>query len=135
MSQESVENVEIVRETFDAIARRDLDKLLGLADPQIEWKSFFGLGRGSEYQGHEGVRQYLSDLGEAWETLRPVIDNVLVVGGLVIGVGSIHYRGKGSGVDARAAAGWVFKLRDGKVILFRAFKDPEQALEAVGLAE
>jgi ketosteroid isomerase-like protein len=29
----------------------------------------------------------------------------------------------------------VFRFRDGKLLRFRAFRDPEQALEAVGLPE
>ena len=29
----------------------------------------------------------------------------------------------------------MFKFRDGKVLRFRAFREPEQALEAAGLSE
>jgi hypothetical protein len=29
----------------------------------------------------------------------------------------------------------MFKFRDGKVLCFRAFREPEQALEAVGLSD
>ena len=50
-------------------------------------------------------------------------------------VGRIHFRGKGSGVESTSPAGWMLKFRDGKLLRFRAFGEPAQALEAVGLEE
>ena len=50
-------------------------------------------------------------------------------------VGRIHSRGQGSGIETETAAGWMLKFRREKVVLFRAFRDPDQALEAVGLSE
>ena len=50
-------------------------------------------------------------------------------------VGRIHYRGKTSGVENETPVGWMLRFRDGKLASFRAFRDPEQALEAVGLRE
>jgi ketosteroid isomerase-like protein len=121
------------RQAFAAVAQRDIDTLLELTDPEVEWRSFFAmLGEGGEYHGHDGMRQYVSDLTEAWETLRPEIDDLVGVGDVVLGVGSIHYRGKGSGVESGSRAGWLFKFRDGRILRFHAFRDPEAALEQVG---
>jgi ketosteroid isomerase-like protein len=36
-------------------------------------------------------------------------------------------------VEMALPAGWMLKFRDGKVALFRAFRDPEAVLESVGL--
>jgi hypothetical protein len=47
-------------------------------------------------------------------------------------VGRIHYRGKGSGVESESPAGWMLKFRDRKLLCFRAFREPEQALAALG---
>ena len=47
--------VEAVRNVLDAVARRDLARLLELTDPEIEWQSFFAL-HGREYHGHDGIR-------------------------------------------------------------------------------
>jgi ketosteroid isomerase-like protein len=124
--------VEVTSDVLDAVARRDLGRLLELTDPEVEWQSFFAL-HGREYHGHEGIRQYLSDLGEAFEYLRPVPGDLLGVGEVVVGVGRVHYRGRASGVETESPAGWMFKFREGKVLRFRAFRDPEQRLEALGL--
>jgi ketosteroid isomerase-like protein len=124
--------VEAVRKVLDAVARRDLGRLLELVDPEIEWQSFFAL-HGREYHGHEGIRRYFSDLSDAFEYLRPLPGDLLGVGEVVVGVGRVQYRGRTSGVETESPAGWIFKFRDGKVLRFRAFREPEQALEVVGL--
>jgi hypothetical protein len=77
----------------------------------------------------------MSDLGDAWEIMRADVDEGLAVGNLAVLVGRIHYRGGGSGVEAESPAGWVLKFRQGNLIRSRAFREPEQALEAVGLRE
>jgi ketosteroid isomerase-like protein len=100
----------------------------------VEWQSFFALGQGGGvYRGHDGMPQYVRDLAEAFDWLRPEGADFLGVGDVVVGVGRIHYRGRGSGVEGDAPAGWVFRFRGGRLLRFRAFTDPEEALEAVGL--
>jgi len=85
------------------------------------------------YNGHDALRRYLSDIHEAFEDLRPLIDDALEIGEVVIAVGRVYYRGRESGVETDSAAGWIFKFRHEKVIVFRAFFEPEKQLEAVGL--
>jgi ketosteroid isomerase-like protein len=125
-------NPELARRVFAAITRFDLDALLDLADPDVEYRSFFAIGETGEYHGHDGLRQYVSDLRETWEVLEPTMEDSIAVDDVVVGVGTIAYRGKGSGVEAKDPAGWLFKFRDGKMVLFRAFREPAKALEAVG---
>lgn len=133
----SDENVELARQIMDALSSRDLSRLIALSDPDVEWYSLFAsLGeKGGVYRGHEGTRQYLSDLSDAWEIMRAEVDDGLEVGNLAVLVGRNHYRGRGSGVETESPAGWVLKFRQGNLIRFRAFREPEQALEAVGLGE
>jgi ketosteroid isomerase-like protein len=131
----SRENVELARQLLDAVARRDLSRLIALTDPDVEWRSFFALGEGGVYRGHDRMRQYVHDLSEAFEHLRPEPTDLLDAGDIVVGVGRIHYRGRESGVETESPAGWMFKFRGGKVVCFRAFREPEQALETVGLSE
>jgi ketosteroid isomerase-like protein len=132
----SRQNVEAVREVLAAISQRDLSRLLELTDPEIEWRSFFAaVSEPGEYHGHDGMREYVRDLNEAFEWLRPEIGDLLDAGDLVVGIGRIYFRGKGSGIETDSPAGWVFRFRDGRLLRFRAFRDPEQALEAVGLRD
>jgi len=130
MSQEKVQRALAVMET---LGRRDAEALIALADPEVEWHSFFAVGQeGGVYRGHEGTRQYLSDLRDAWETVRAEIDDALAVGDVAVLVGHIHYRGQQSRIETETAAGWNLKFRGEKLLRFRAFREPERALEAVG---
>jgi ketosteroid isomerase-like protein len=132
----SRENVEVVQQIADALGRRDLDLFLDVSDPAVEWHSSISvIAEGGAYHGHDGIRQYMSDVIEAFDLLDATLDRTLDVGDLVVGVGRLHYRGKASGVDSVVPMGWVFKFREGKLIYLRAFPDPEQALEAVGLRD
>jgi ketosteroid isomerase-like protein len=133
MSQETLEWADQVME---ALGRRDLATLLACADPEVEWHSFFAeLGQGGVYRGHDGTRQYMRDLDDAWEIVRADTDDVIAVGDVAVFVGRIHYRGKGSGIETDTAAGWMLKFRDEKLIRFRAFRNPEEALARLGLSE
>jgi ketosteroid isomerase-like protein len=82
--------VEVVRDVLAAVARGDGERLIELTDPEVEWQSFFAL-HGREYHGHQGVRQYVRDLGDAFEIHAPVPHHLLPIAEIVIGVGQIHY--------------------------------------------
>src|SRR5438094_816073 len=128
-------SVELAQEVLATLGTRDAERLVALSDPEVEWHSFFALSEGGVYCGHDGTRRYMSDLADAWEIGAAEVDDALGVGDIALLVGRIHYRGRGSGVESASPVGWMLKFRDGKVLRFRAFRDPAQALEAVGLAE
>jgi ketosteroid isomerase-like protein len=77
----------------------------------------------------------MSDLEDAFEIGRAEVNDVLGVGDVVVLVGRIRFRGKGSGVESETPTGWMLSFRNGKLLCFRAFRQPEQALAAVGLSE
>ena len=134
----SQQNVEIFRRVLDTVGELSSgpDGLIALADPEIEWRSFFAaLLPTGEYHGHDGLREYVKDLSEAWEDLRVELDDALDAGEIVVGIGRIHFRGRSGGVESDSEAGWMMKFRDGKVVQFRAFRDPVAALETVGLSD
>jgi hypothetical protein len=131
----SQENVELAYKVLHTLGTRDASALISLSDPEVEWHSFFALGEAGAYRGHEGTRRYMSDLSDAFETARADVDDALGVGNVVVLVGRLHFRGKGSGVESEVPAGWMLKVRDGKLLRFRAFREPEQALETLGLSE
>jgi hypothetical protein len=87
----SREKVELARQVIDAVEHRDLAALLELTDPAVEWRSAFVVsGSGGVYRGHEGLREYVGDMNDAWEIVRLDADDELGVGNVVIFVGRIH---------------------------------------------
>ena len=132
----SQENVQVAREVFDAVRRQDSTRLIELTDPKVQWQSFFAVGeREGIYRGHSGIRRYVDDLKDAWEAVDPSLEDELSVGAVVVFVGRIRYRGRGSGAESESPAGWSLTFQDGKVVRFRAFQEPERALGAAGLSE
>ena len=125
-------NLNLATEIVDAVARRDVPRLIELTDPDVEWRPFAtGLMEEGVYRGHDGIRQYVRDLDDAWELLRADVDDGLAIGASVLLVGRLRYRGRGSGVETENTAGWAIKFRDGKLISMRAFRDPEHVIAAL----
>jgi ketosteroid isomerase-like protein len=132
----SQENVEIVRRSFDAIGRGDIDALLELYDPEIEFKPLTGTRvETGGYRGHEGVRQYFEEADEVWDQVSPVAGEVRTTGDEVLVFGHCSIRGRASQIDTDSPCFWVITVRDGKITRHRVYGASSEALEAAGLSE
>ena len=127
------ENADIVRRAFDAFSRRDLSALLAIADPEMEFMPATArvAGRGEPYRGHEGLRTYLADVARVWQELRSEPAEFIEVGDVVVCTGRVYAWGVGRVIDA--PAGWVWRLRDGKLVEGRVYENRREALAAAGL--
>jgi ketosteroid isomerase-like protein len=124
------------REVMELLGRGEYDRLVELSHPEVEWRSFFAaLGEDGVYRGYDGMHHYVNDLREAFELVRADVDDGIAVGDVTVLVGRIHFKGRGSGLETEMPAGWVLTFRDEKVLGFRAFREPEAALRAVGLGD
>jgi len=131
----SQENVEIVRRAFDAFNARDVDELVGLSAEDCEWRPFRAQLEGIVYRGHEGVRQFLSDIDEDWQAFR--IDPLEFHDRRerVAVIGRVSARGRGSSLEIDSIAGFVHELDQGRIRRVTSHSDAEAALEAVGLRD
>jgi ketosteroid isomerase-like protein len=131
----SEENVEVVRRTFEAIRRRDVDGLLALYHDDVEYLPLTGTRvESGGYRGHAGVRQYFEEITEVWDEMLPHAEDIRSVGdGVVVAIGGCAVRGRGSGAVTDNPMAWVITLRDGKVAQHRGYRTAEEALDAVGL--
>src|SRR5205814_2668766 len=62
----SDENVQIIREGYEAFSRDGVEAILEFLDPEFEVTPFEEAPGGRSYRGHDGFRQYLSDTREIW---------------------------------------------------------------------
>jgi len=132
----SQENEAVARQTFDAIGRWDIDALLELYDPEIEFLPLTGTRvESGGYVGHEGVRAYFEEVGEVWEAMRPHADDIRAVGDHVLLLGGCAVRGRGSGAESDSPMAWVLTVCGGKVVRHRGYRSRTEALEAVGLRD
>jgi ketosteroid isomerase-like protein len=131
----SQENVEIVRQRYEALNRRDLEGSLQDLHPdaEVDWSESFGVQRGM-YRGIGEIRRFWEEWLEVFEEIDIRPEAFITVGEHVVVPNRGYFRGRdGVGVDASSAS--VFKLRDGKIVSQRLYQDKEAAFEAVGLSE
>lgn len=131
----SRENVEVVRRFLDAFNARDVDVLLSLAAEDFEWRPFRAQLEGTIYRGHDGIRQFLSDLEEDWESYRIDALEFRDRGDRVAMIGQVNARGRGSNMEIAAVAGFVHELERERIKRMTSHSDVEAALEAAGLRE
>ena len=137
----SQENVEAVREWIAAINRRDLAALLELADPDIEFRSYLSALSGSDgaYRGHDGLKRYLRDLSDAWESFQVAQDECRDLGETVLMVGRLHARGRASGLEVEERLAFLHTFREGtgpgRYVRHQSFATVDEALEAARRSE
>jgi ketosteroid isomerase-like protein len=131
----SAENVDVVRNSYEAFNRGDIEAALDAMHPEIEWQTYIVPGPGGgTYHGREGVRQLWADARGVFGDFRneperffDVPPDRVVAFVRVCGVG----RESGAPVEARIAH--VITLRDGMAFRVQSFEDRDAALGAVGL--
>jgi ketosteroid isomerase-like protein len=128
------ENERPVRGFADAINHRDPDGAVAFCDPEVEFLSVLAVS-GRAYIGHAGIRQYFDDVSSAWDEWRVEVHHVAEApDGRVAIVMTMHVRGRGSGAAFSERTGHVWTLRSGRLLRNRPYREPEQAIRAVGLS-
>jgi ketosteroid isomerase-like protein len=131
----SQDNVEIVRQAFEAVERDGWEALLPLIDPEFELTTPPELAMEPDtYHGHDGVRRYFESFEDAMEDIRIVPEGEFVAAGdKVFFPFRLSARGKETGIAAEQHAFQVWTMRDGKGLRAEVFASREAALEAAGL--
>ena len=133
----SRENVEVVRESWDAWLRGDLPALFRTYDPEIVWDtSHYRDWPESAYYGIEGVENFLREWLAVWDDYEVGVDEIFAAPDDRVVVLFWH-RGKGraSGLTMEWHAAQIISLRGGKLARIDNYEDRAEALEAVGLGE
>jgi ketosteroid isomerase-like protein len=134
----SQENVEAFKRGLEAGNRGDVETLLEELDPEVEWHSALHALLGGEqtvFRGHDGVREMLRDLNEAFGEIHIEISEIRDLGDRLVAIGRNRARGRGSGAETETPLALVTEVKNGKTISVRGYLDPKQALEAAGLSE
>ena len=133
----SQENVEIVRNVYEATLRSDWNSMSELIDPDFEFRGTVGgLEEGRIARGAQQFRDVFEkeDL-DAWEERRFEPEDFIDAGDCVVVLQREYRRGRASGVELETETAVVFEVRDGRVVRIQGYMDPALALEAVGLSE
>jgi uncharacterized protein len=133
----SEENVAQVRSGYEAFARGDVDAVLALLDPDIDWHPAIAPILGVEtLRGREAVRGFLTrDLFEGFDQFRAEPLSFEDLGDFVLVIVRYSGRGGGSRIELDQTFAALFELRDGRTISMRDYATRAEALEAARLSE
>jgi ketosteroid isomerase-like protein len=132
MSEE--QNRQVVQGLFESFGRGDVPAMLGVLSEDIQWKiqgptnvPHFG-----EYNGHEGVTDFLVKLGSNVEMEKFEPREFVTSGNRVIVLGGERGRVKSTGQVFDNDWAMVFVLSDGKIKSFRSYEDTAAVSGAFG---
>ena len=118
-------NLDVVRETYEAVGRGDIPALLDLLTDDVEWTlqgpteiPFAGTRR-----GREGSAEFFSLVGENLEFQQFEPRKFVVQGDTVAVLGYERSLIKPTGRTLEQEWAHLYTLRDGKIAEFRAFED------------
>jgi ketosteroid isomerase-like protein len=131
----SPENVKVVNELYDAFARRDIDSVLALVDPQIEFDLSDRLPDEGIHRGHDAYRLFLKRTFDLWDDFQVEVEDLRDAGDAVVALVHTTATGRASGVATDERVAHVFWLRDGTPYRFKVFAERAKALEAAGLLD
>ena len=130
----SRENVDRLVQGIEAFNRGDIQAALEAMDPGVRFEHRLAALQGV-YISHEGVRTFISDLYEHFESWQIECRDFRDLDETVLALGVVHATGKGSGAETELPFTVVAKFRNGLMIDFIDYGDRALALEAVGLRE
>jgi ketosteroid isomerase-like protein len=123
-------NVEVVRATFEALSRGDLDALMTNFDPEIE---VIDEANQVGARGCEQYRSWMVHYLDAWEYYREFPERLIPAGDLVVVCVRSEGRGAGSGATVVESHGEIHTLRDGLILRIRIYPTFAEAVGASGV--
>jgi ketosteroid isomerase-like protein len=136
MSGISKQNVDVVRGGYEQFASTgQFVEEIVTTDFVWDMSNFHGWPEQQVYEGVEGARTFLSEWAAAWEDWELEVDAFHDAGDKVVALVRQSGRSKAAGMTVDMTFAQVFTLRDGKQTRMEMYSDPNEALEAVGLAE
>jgi uncharacterized protein len=128
----SQENVDFMREAFQAFAGGDLPALAGLLDPGVEWKA---VEDPEPKRGFDGVLQSLGAWFEVWDEVHVELEELIDGDTNVVAVVKMRGQHAGSRSEMTQRFFQVWGISDEKIVAFHEYRTRREALEAAGLPE
>jgi ketosteroid isomerase-like protein len=132
----SQENVEIVRELWDAFERGDIESMVAGCTADVVIVQPPEVPDRKSYIGRTAAREAVEDWPRDWEDFRVELTEITdLADEFVLSVGRNRGRGRTSGVPVDVEVFYVIRIREGKMARMAMFLDRSEALKAVGLEE
>ena len=124
---------ELIRREFERwnAGKREIDPQLVHRDIVIHSQM-----TNATYHGRDGMRRWMAEIDDQFEGWHSSIDECRdAPEERLLVLGTIHFRGRASGVESDQPMAWLLTFAGGQVTELRTIHDHAQALEAAGLRE
>ena len=121
----------MVKEVYAAFAARDIERVLAVLDPDVVFIAVTGgiIGRTEAYRGHEGMREYFTDVARIWDELVLTPREFEEVGEAILVTGRVSARSPSRMISG--STGWVWRVRNGLVVYVRVYASAAEAMAAL----
>lgn len=121
---------ELVRRYIERFNAGDRDVHEEAVDPECEIRSAM---TGSLYRGYDGVRSWMQDIDEQFNSWRIRLDEFAwAAGKRLLVLGSVHFRGRGSGIELEVPVAWLFEFRNDRISRLTTFATHDEGRRAAG---
>jgi hypothetical protein len=133
----SQENMALLRRLITAFNARDIEAMIAHCfHPSVEFHSTFTAVGGAVYHGHDGLRRWHRDLGEAWgDEIRLEPEAHFDLGEQMLSFYVLRGRGSQSGVEVAMAIAQVARWREDLIVYLKSYARREDALGDLGVSE
>jgi ketosteroid isomerase-like protein len=131
VSQATLNNIE---RAYEAMSRLDAEALVAVCDPEVEFRWRIAEADDVTYRGHDGVRDYIASLAEAFEWILTEPLDVIEEGDRAVVCNLFRARGRGSGAEVEERFFQALRFRDHRSVWWAFYLSKAEALEAVSIS-
>lgn len=122
--------VEIVRRAHEALNGGDIDAVVALCDPGFRLDMSDRVFNPAVYEGHDGLRRFYAEVRDVWDRYTWEPEELIERGDLVVALLRSSAIGRGSGIELEWRTAIVWRVRQGRAMSLRFFRDRAAALDA-----
>jgi ketosteroid isomerase-like protein len=124
---------DIIRRAHDALNRGDAPALAALCAPDFRLDMSDRVFNPEVYSGHDGIRRFVAEVHEVWETFTWEPSNLIEAGDLVLAVVHSIGRGRGSGLEIDRHSAFLWQIPDETLLALTFYRDLAAARKAAGI--
>ena len=128
------DNITVARRAFDHVRAGEVENLVALTSPEVEFSTLVTEVEGGSDRGHDGVRAWQADLRTSFVDYEPQPTRFEDFGKLVLTTGVIHFRGTESGVPVEQPFVNAMAISGGEIRWWRTYRSRAEAVEAHDLS-
>jgi uncharacterized protein len=129
----SQQNLDVIKRVFEAGARGDWDAIVALHHPEWEGHIPDEYPVAGTWRGLDGVRAFMQEWLDAFDEFKADAEEFVEGEDAVMVAVRYWGRGRGSGLEITDRWFYAYRLREGKVIGWRPYRERGEALAALGL--